>query len=122
VSMLEKGWRDLTFTKATPRWQILLGRYLSICTLFFLLVLASDVPLAARIWWHTGLSTWRVAGAALIQTLSFGSLLVMGALASVGAETVAVPIIAPISTLILTQMLLTRAGLYEDYVKSKLAQ
>jgi ABC-type transport system involved in multi-copper enzyme maturation permease subunit len=34
VSMLERGWRELTFSKATPRWQILLGRYLSTTTLF----------------------------------------------------------------------------------------
>src|SRR5690349_6484253 len=26
VAMLEKGWREHTFAKATPRWQILLAR------------------------------------------------------------------------------------------------
>jgi len=122
VSMLEKGWRDLTFSKATPRWQIMLARYLSICTLFFLLVVVSDIPLAVKIWWHTGIPTWHVVGGVVIQTLSFASLLVVGALATMAAENVAIPIIAPIGMLIFTQLLVNRQGLYADYIKSKLAQ
>src|SRR2546425_1732900 len=58
VSTLEKGWRELTFSKGTRRWQIFLGRYLSTTTLFFLLVLMSDMPLALRFWWRTGIPTW----------------------------------------------------------------
>src|SRR5262249_48205076 len=56
------------------------------------------------------------------QTLSFASLLVVGALASLAAENVAVPIVAPIGTLIFTQLLTNRQALYADYIKSAFAQ
>src|SRR5579871_6079610 len=54
VAMLEKGWRELTFSKGTARWQILLARGASLILLFFVLVLITCLPLGARLWWYTG--------------------------------------------------------------------
>src|SRR5215475_3200670 len=53
VAMLEKGWRELTFSKGTARWQIMLARWLSLVLLFYVLVVVSCLPLAARLWWFT---------------------------------------------------------------------
>jgi hypothetical protein len=86
------------------------------------MALMSDMPLALRMWWHTGIPTWQIAIGVLIQTLSFASLLAVGGLASMAGESVAVPLIAPVGMLVLSQLLMNRQGLYTDYIKSQLAQ
>jgi len=119
VASLEKGWRELTFSKGTPRWQILLGRYLATCTLYALLVLMTDLPMALRFWVHTGIPTWPVLISIMIQTCAFAALLAVGALVSLGGENVAVPIIMPVGLVMLSQYLMGRAALYEDYITSE---
>ena len=123
VSMLERGWRELTFSKGARRWQILLGRYLSTTSLFFVITLISTLPLAIRLWWHTGIPTWQVGVGVLIQTVGFASLLAIGALVSLAGEGVAGPIIAPVGVLVVTQLILSRGLLYaEGYITSRWAR
>jgi hypothetical protein len=123
VLTLERGWRELTFSKGTPRWQILLGRYLATTTLFVVIVLMTNAPLAARLWWHTGVSTWHIVIAVLIQAFSFTSLLAVAALASTTGEGgVTMPIVAPLGVIGLSGLLYNRSGLYPDYITSELAR
>ncbi len=121
VAMMEKGWRELTFSKGTPRWQILFGRYVSLTLLYYVLTLVTCVPLAVRLWWHTGISPLPVLGGALIVTFSFTSLLAIGAFASmVGNEGgVAFPIIAPFGGFVLSQLLVTRQQTLYEYFTSE---
>jgi hypothetical protein len=115
VMMLEKGWRELTFAKGTRRWHIFLGRYLAVITLFILIALTTTIPLAARLWWHTGIPTWQAAIAVLILAFSFASLIAAGALTSLAGESVAAPIVASMSLLVLSQTLASRDLLYEYF-------
>ena len=122
VSTLERGWREITFSKGTPRWHIFFGRYLAAITLFFIPVLMSSMPLAARLWWRADVPTWHVAIAALVQTFSIAALLAVGALTSVVAErAVAASIIASIGMLFLS-MLLRNRDLLRDYFTSEFAR
>lgn len=120
VAMLEKGWRELTFAKATPRWQILLGRYISLLLLFTVLTVISCAPLALRLWWFTGVSTFSVVGGALIHAFSFGALLAVAALTSLlGQGGVALPVMTPIAGFLLSQFLVNREQVLWDYVTSE---
>src|SRR5439155_12096682 len=73
---------------------LMLGRYLCGVTLYFLLAFIATVPLAARLWWVTGIATWQIVIAVLIQTFSFASLLSVAALASLPQKGVALRIMA----------------------------
>lgn len=70
ASTLEKGWLELTFSKGTPRWRVFFGRFLAGVTLYFLTVVLATFPLGLRLWWKTGIATWGLAIALLIQTFS----------------------------------------------------
>src|SRR5687768_12216919 len=106
VLALEKGWRELTFSKGTRRWEIFLGRYLATTTIYFIMAMMSGLPLALRLWWHTGIPTWPLVVAILIQTFSFASLLAIGALASMAGGGVALPILAPFAVAALPGLLI----------------
>jgi ABC-type transport system involved in multi-copper enzyme maturation permease subunit len=109
VAMLEKGWRELTFSKATPRWQLMLARYMSLLLLFFVLILMTCLPLTLHLWWRTGILQWNIIGGILIHSFTFGSLLAIGALVSMAGEAgVALPILAPVAMFISSQPLLGR--------------
>src|SRR5262245_51078449 len=60
VSTLDKGWLELIFSKGVARSLIMLGRFLSGATLYFLLAFVATVPLAIRLWWITDVPTWQV--------------------------------------------------------------
>ena len=118
VSTLEKGWLELIFSKSTRRWQIFLGRFLCGATLYFLLAFLATAPLAARLWWQTGIPTWQIAVAVLIQTFSFASLLSVAALASLPQKGVALPIMAAVAVWGASPMLAQRQANYYDYITS----
>jgi len=120
VAMLEKGWRELTFSKATPRWQILLSRFMSLSLLFAVLTLVSCLPVALRLWWVTGISTVSVVGGAAIHTFGFAAVISVAALTSLaGQGGVALPVMAPVAAFILSQVLVNREQTLYDYVTSE---
>lgn len=123
TAMLEKGWRELTFAKAAPRWQILLERFISLNVLYYVLVIGSCLPLAFWLWWKTGVPVTGIFGAALINTFVFASLLSSAALASMASEGgVSLAIAAPISAWIISQLLLNREAMLYDYITSELGR
>src|SRR5262249_3876920 len=65
VATLEKGWLELIFSKGVARSPIVLGRFLSGATLYFLLAFIATAPLAIRLWWVTDVPTWQVVVAVL---------------------------------------------------------
>jgi hypothetical protein len=119
ISTLERGWLELTFSKATARWKIMLGRYLCGVTLYFLLAFIATAPLAARLWWITGVPTWQILIAVLIQTFSFAALLSIAALASLPQKGVALPIMAAAAIWASSPLLAARELNYYDFVTSE---
>jgi ABC-type transport system involved in multi-copper enzyme maturation permease subunit len=119
VETLERGWIELIFSKGTRRWQILVGRFLCSATLFYLMAFITAAPVAARLWWKTGVPTWQFVVAALIQTLSFASVLSVAALATLPQKGVALPILSAVGVLSLSPLLLGREETYYEYIKSE---
>ena len=123
VAMLEKGWRELTFSKGTPRWQILLARFVSLTLLFTALCLTTCLPIAVKLWWVTGIAPTGLLGGAAIWAFSFASLLSVGALASMaGTGGVALPIMAPIAGFVLSQFLVDREREIYPYITTQLGR
>jgi ABC-type transport system involved in multi-copper enzyme maturation permease subunit len=108
TATLEKGWLEMTFSKGTRRWRIFLGRFLGGMTLYGLAFLLATFPLAARLWWTTGIATWQVAAALAIQSFSFAALLSMSTLAALPQKGVALPIVASAGLLLLSGPLFGR--------------
>jgi ABC-type transport system involved in multi-copper enzyme maturation permease subunit len=108
TATLEKGWLELTFSKGTSRWRIFTGRFLAGLTLYSLIFLLAAFPLAARFWWRTGIATWQVGVALLIQTFSFAALLSVAALVTLPQKGVALPIIASVTIWVLSPTLANR--------------
>ena len=108
TATLEKGWLELIFSKGIARWRIFAGRFCAALTLYALAFGLATFPLAARLWWRTGISTWQVAITLLIQTFSFAALLSVAALAALPQKGVALPIIAPAGLLALSPILAER--------------
>ncbi len=120
VVMLEKGWRELTFSKGTPRWQLLLARFTSLTLLFAALCLTTCLPIALRTWWQTGISPLSIFGGVAIGSFIFASLLSTSALASMaGTGGVALPMMAPIAGFVLSQFLLDRQREVFPYITSE---
>jgi ABC-type transport system involved in multi-copper enzyme maturation permease subunit len=123
VVMQEKGWRELIFSKATARWQILLARYTSIVLMYAALVLTTCLPLALRLWFVTGVSPAKVLGATAMFMFSFSALLAVAAASSmVGDSNVSLPIVSAIGGYVLSQFLFDRKALLYDYVTSNLGR
>lgn len=109
---LEKGWLELLFSKGTRRWQILLARLAAGATLFGVAFSLANVPLAARFWWVTGVPTWSIGVAVLLEILAFVSLLSVAALASLPQKGPALPIMAAVMTWMLSPVLEARKQIF----------
>jgi hypothetical protein len=108
TATLEKGWLEMTFSKGTARWKIFLGRFLAGLTLYSLMFVVATVPVALRLWWETGIGTWQIGCALLIQTFGFAALLAVAALVTLPQKGVALPVIAAAAIWLLTPSLATR--------------
>ena len=100
----------------------MLGRYLCGVTLYFLLAFIATVPLAARLWWVTGIATWQIVIAVLIQTFSFASLLSVAALASLPQKGVALRIMASAAVWASSPLLAARELNYYDFITSAIGR
>ncbi|MGB9067818.1 MAG: hypothetical protein WCC21_04555 [Candidatus Acidiferrales bacterium] len=108
TATLEKGWLELTFSKGTVRWKIFLGRFLAGLTLYSLMFVLATLPVALRLWWMTGIGTWQMGIALLIQTFGFAALLAVAALVTLPQKGVALPVIAAAAIWLLTPSLAMR--------------
>jgi hypothetical protein len=108
TATLEKGWLELTFSKGTARWRIFLGRFLAGLTLYSATFAIATLPVALRLWWTTGIGTWQVCIALLIQTFSFAALLAAAGLVTLPQKGVALPIIASVAIWVLSPSLAMR--------------
>jgi len=119
VETLERGWIELIFAKSARRWHILTGRFLSGATLFFLMTFVATAPIAARLWWKTGVPTWQFVVAGLIETIGFASVLSVAALAALPQKGVALPILSAFGVWSLSPLLMNREVIYGEYIKSE---
>ena len=119
---LEKGWFELLFSKGTARWRIFCGRFLAGLTLYALTFAIAAFPLALRLWWRTGIATWEVGTALLIQTFSFAALLAVTALVTLPQKGVALPIIATAGIWVLSPLLANRQEAFYRILSSHVAR
>lgn len=122
TATLEKGWLELTFAKGIARWRIFLGRFLAGLTLYALMFAIATLPVALRLWWSTGIGTWQLGVALLIQTFSFAALLAASALATLPQKGVALPLIAASAIWLLTPSLAMRQQTFYRILSSHLAR
>jgi ABC-type transport system involved in multi-copper enzyme maturation permease subunit len=122
TATLEKGWLELTFSKGTSRWMIFLGRFLGGVTLYGVAFLVATFPLAARLWWATGIATWQVAVVLLIQSFSFAALLSVAALVALPQKGVSLPIVASVGLWLLSAPLADRRTIYYRLFTSHVAR
>lgn len=107
-STLDRGWTELTLSKGTARWRILIGRYFGGITLYFLALMVTTMPLGIRIWLKTGVQPGALVMAAVIQCLAFGALMAVAALAILPQTGIAVPIMVAVLTQIASPFLAQR--------------
>lgn len=119
---LEKGWLELLFSKGTARWRIFTGRFLAGLTLYGLTFALATFPVAARLWWITGVATWQISLALLIETFSFAALLSVAALAALPQRGITLPIIAPVAVWILCPLLAKRQESFYQLFSSRFAR
>jgi ABC-type transport system involved in multi-copper enzyme maturation permease subunit len=113
-STLDRGWVELTLSKGTSRWKVFLGRYVGGVTLYFVAAIVVAVPIAIRLWWQTGVSSWPLVGSIAFQTLGFAGLLALAALAALPRIGPAPPILLAMATSIVSAILAQREqGLYQ---------
>jgi len=122
TATLENGWLELVFSKGTARWRIFLGRFLGGLTLYSLTFVLATLPLALRLWWTTGVATWRVGVALLIQTFSFAALLAVTALVTLPQKGVALPLIASAAIWLLSPSLAMRQETFYRIFSSHIAR
>ena len=108
VSMLEKGWVELTLTKGVARWRVLIGCYFSGVTLYVMTLCVAMLPTAVWLWVKTGVSCKALVVAMLIETLGFASLMSLAALASMTRSGAALPIMLAVFVDILSPVLANR--------------
>jgi hypothetical protein len=108
VSMLEKGWVELTLTKGVARWKVLLGCYLSGLTLYVLTLCVAMLPTAVWLWMKTGVSFKSLLVAIVIETLGFASLMALAAFAAMTRTGAALPIMIAIFMDLLSPVLANR--------------
>jgi hypothetical protein len=121
TASLEKGWVDLTFSKGTPRWKIFLGRFLAGLTPYSATFLVATAPLAIRLWWTTGIATWQLAIALVIQSFSFAAVFSIAALAALPQKGVALPIVGSVGLVLLSSPLAHRKEIYYSLISSRAA-
>ncbi|HTR46023.1 MAG TPA: hypothetical protein VMM16_01365 [Verrucomicrobiae bacterium] len=108
TATLDKGWLELTFSKGTARWRIFTGRVLAGLTMYLLLFAVAALPVALRLWWETGVGTWRACVAIAIETLGFSALLSVASLLTLPQRGVALPMIASVAVWLLSPFLANR--------------
>lgn len=118
VSILEKGWLELLFSKSTPRWRILLGRAGGCVTLYAMTFGIATGPLAFKLWLRTGVATWPMGVALLLESLSFAALLGITSLATLIQKGVALPIVSTVAIWFLSPLLSYRQEWYYPLVRS----
>jgi ABC-type transport system involved in multi-copper enzyme maturation permease subunit len=96
VSMMEKGWVELTLTKGVSRWQVLLGAYFGGLTLYAATLAMATLPTALWIWAKTGIGVTPLLVAICLQVFGFAALLALAALTSMTRTGVALPIIVAV--------------------------
>lgn len=119
---LEKGWLELLFSKGTTWWRIFGGRFLGGLTLYGLTFALATFPLAARLWWRTGVTTWQISLALLIEVFSFAALLSVAALATLPQKGMTLPIIASVAVWVLSPSLAKRQQTYYQLFSSHFAR
>ena len=118
TATLEKGWLELLFSKGTARWRIFTGRFLGGLTLYALTFALATWPVATRLWWRTGVTTWKISLALLIETFSFAALLSVAALTVLPQKGVALPIVASVAVWVLSPSLAKRQESYYQLFSS----
>jgi len=118
TSTLEKGWLELLFSKGTARWRIFGGRFLAGLALYAISFAIATLPVAARLWWRTGVPTWQISLALAMQTLSFAAILSVAAIACLPQRGVALPIIAAVAVWVLAPSLAKRQETYYQLFSS----
>ena len=122
TASLEKGWLELVFSKGTARWRIFYGRFLAGLTLYSLMFALATLPIALRLWWSTGIETWRMGVALLIQTFGFAALLAVAALATLPQKGVPLPVIVAAAIWLLTPSLAMRRETFYRLFSSHVAR
>lgn len=108
VSMLDKGWVELTLTKGIARWRVLLGCYFGGLSLFAATLMIATFPPAIYLWARTGVGFRPLAMAIVLQTFAFASLMAIAALATLTQTGAALPIIFAVVVDFLTPLLTNR--------------
>jgi ABC-type transport system involved in multi-copper enzyme maturation permease subunit len=96
ISMMEKGWVELTLTKGVSRWQVLLGAYFGGLTLYAATLGMATIPTALWLWAKTGVGVTPLLVAICLQVFGFSALLALAALTSMTRTGVALPIIVAV--------------------------
>ena len=117
-STLEKGWAELTLSKGTSRWQILLGSYLAGVTIYFIAVVVAVTPIALRLWWQTRVSSWPLAVSILLQTFTVAALLALAAFATLPRLGAVLPILLAMVIFIVSAILAQRERLLYVFMTS----
>jgi hypothetical protein len=122
VSMLEKGWVELTLTKGVARWRILLGCYFSGLTLYAATLAVAMLPTAVWIWLKTGVDCKPLLLAILIETLGFASLMAIASFATLTRTGAAIPVMLAVVVYILNPFLANRKEMLFPFVTSNWAR
>jgi ABC-type transport system involved in multi-copper enzyme maturation permease subunit len=114
VSMMEKGWVELTLTKGVSRWQVLLGAYFGGLTLYAATLAVATIPPAVWLWFKTGVGFQSLIVAILLQVFAFAALMALAALACMSRTGAALPIMLAVLVDILSPVLAFREhGLFQ---------
>ncbi|HXZ27916.1 MAG TPA: hypothetical protein VEG08_07955 [Terriglobales bacterium] len=118
ASTLERGWLELVLSKATPRWEMFLGRYLAGVTLYAIASAVSVLPLAFRLWWQTGVNFFPVVAALFFQVVSFAALLSVASLVCLAQQNIVFPMLSPLVVWLASPLLAARRDSYYQFVSS----
>jgi hypothetical protein len=122
TATLEKGWLEMIFSKGIGRWRVFAGRLLAAITLYSFVFAIAVFPLAVRLWCSTGVPTWQISVALLVQSFSFAALLSVAALVSLSQRGVAVTIVAPVALWVLSPLLAGRQHTFYQLFSSHFAR
>ncbi len=82
ASTLDKGWLELTLSKGTARWRIMLGSYFAGISIYLCTLAVAALPLAFRLWLVTGIGPKPLIIAMLIQAIGFAALIALAMFAT----------------------------------------
>ena len=122
TATLEKGWFELLLAKATPRWEVFMGRFLGGVTLYVITYMIAILPLAFRLWWQTDIATWMLVYALLFQTLSFAALLAIAAFATLAQKGIPISVIIALAVWTISPSLAQRQEIYYPHITSPLGR